>query len=1062
MTSRVIVTMALSVLVGLASQSRSTATETPPRKAAVGKENCVWRLGGDNSPAETVDAEFKDIKAKEHVCVVPANWRSATAFDVPKILAVDAGSGCVKLKIEFNLEKGVYCFVRRLLEPEKPVCCEVYFDGRELDVWYTGASYFEEGKLLCRIQESRHPFICTESGRHAITLSMDRSMNTGRQVRVDSLALVPYVVQPCPHSLNTELPGRVCLDAWGWTASVSYQRRGKGPLAQPKHVASDDSYLSFRGDGDTVENLEYFQRRVIDESYKRGANFVQFYPFVELWATEWGRGYPGWEDDQVLKLIRYAHEHDMILDDHHNFGHETENAKDKIAAELDCLRKKAKYCFDMLGRPWKETLDGFESEGVRAVDVPEAMIKMYEVLWEHNPGCYMNECGTKWGTWRGRPWTRNSPYQRVKGPNFIQTTMSAHAYGVPGLLPLPKSGHDDKLPISPYPNHAELNNEYGKKFLGYQADARTFTTSAYGGGTYPDWIIKQANDFLRPRYKNPQDPYESCIWWLGEPENICPDWVKDYVYAVSQDPIKCAVTANLKTQGVGGTIQSQVEEAKKKMIAAGRNAEIPDNLFWKARGRTRFSWNTQFIQNNYLRICLDPNKQGGTLVCDMERAAHYDSNSLSVVLTDSFLTTEGRAKTDVLQKKFDVAEPGGYLSVLKSSMKLDIDGTRLTENRRYTMLGDTPYIRATIERNAEKTVPEVKLLLGSEGYDLLLVGGARYDKNAAFDKPGLPRVLRLQDSSGLKPDMVIAVLKQGRVSRMAWEPGGRLAFTSANVDKETIELAIIVPSGLYDEHQVEELVDSFSEQGTMLTLVNNSASVRNTRGIPLVKVVEIANPVAKPYLVKEFGWWMFRGAQRSLLGGRQHDYLKLYLSPSGEARIQVYGFIEGIVKPGWGCQYMLAIKDVARKKRNMKCVAKVMSVTPYLFAPRLEFKENVQQVTLNGKPWHYFDGNLVFLPNKPGLYEVEAAANGGAQSPRLVRTAALVESTGWNGSVFSFKAALPIWSKKLPVGLQFTALIRLPENWKIEKISGGQVIREYPHGKIVRFSTGEVRVFVKQ
>lgn len=209
----------------------------------------------------------------------------------------------------------------------------------------------------------------------------------------------------------------------------------------------------------------------------------------------------------------------------------------------------------------------------------------------------------------------------------------------------------------------------------------------------------------------------------------------------------------------------------------------------------------------------------------------------------------------------------------------------------------------------------------------------------------------------------------------------------------------------------------------------------------------------------EIDWWVVRGAQSTLLR-QEPDYLKVYLLPEGEAAIQPYGFIEGAVKPGWGCQYTLAIKDVSLNKEKVRCKVKVLNVTPYIFAPRLEFSGKIREVNLDGKSWHYFEDCFVFLPNRKGIYELEVSLGRDPTSPHLIRTAALIEETSYKEKVFTFQVSLPVWTKKLPKGLKFSALIHLsPNNNKVKKIEGAEMVKKESNGLLVRFAPGRATIY---
>ncbi len=200
---------------------------------------------------------------------------------------------------------------------------------------------------------------------------------------------------------------------------------------------------------------------------------------------------------------------------------------------------------------------------------------------------------------------------------------------------------------------------------------------------------------------------------------------------------------------------------------------------------------------------------------------------------------------------------------------------------------------------------------------------------------------------------------------------------------------------------------------------------------------------------------MFRGAQPSL----EHpgvDYLKVYLEAKGSATIQRYGFIRDIVKPGWGCQYTLALRNIGKIKGGSRCAVNVLSTTPMLFAPRLHFKKQVRSVRLNGKPWHYFDGDIVFLPNRRGTYHIEVN-EGTAETPHIVRTFAVVKGTRWDGKNLTIDTELPDWVKRLPKSLYFTAIVDISGS-SIRLGQGYKILRSGSKGTLIQFKAGRIKV----
>jgi hypothetical protein len=156
----------------------------------------------------------------------------------------------------------------------------------------------------------------------------------------------------------------------------------------------------------------------------------------------------------------------------------------------------------------------------------------------------------------------------------------------------------------------------------------------------------------------------------------------------------------------------------------------------------------------------------------------------------------------------------------------------------------------------------------------------------------------------------------------------------------------------------------------------------------------------------------------------------VYLPPRARARIVSNslpdGLIDWIARPGWGCQYLMALGDLARVDDYVSFVAEVMTTTPFVFAPRVEVAGTVRNVIVNGQPYRYFDENMVFLPNRAGTYRVEVAL-GEPDAPHLTRTTTVVEKATWSRETrtLEVKTSLPEWCPMIPEGMMPAALVDL-------------------------------------
>ena len=841
--------------------------------------------------------------------------------------------------------------------------------------------------------------------------------------------------------LYEEHPGRAYLDAWGWEAGLYYQR--------------DLPY------GD---NLDYFKKHVIDESYKWGCNSLDVYvqappPPIDRYALpmEWhpddpiegSKQYkylydPKWNNANLMELTKYAHSRDMLFDWYLNdvpfdgcapwFGQVKKFSEAETQSKLklidNLIEKIARDFMNPLVHGWRGSLDGIKEE-----DFPHDSVAWDRLMWPYNPGAFI---------------ALTPPYlvfPDVVAPNMI----ALYACGMKGR-------HDSNDPNGPFfpvrRDHSSWHTDYSRIFVNYQGTSRTNRISseiwgtyfaAHSGGIFPDLILKQCNDFFRPRVTDHEDIHETVIWWLGESLNICPREVRRYVLAISQDPIKCAV-------------------------AVSEGSITPARVC--------------YIQNNFLRIYSFQEKEGARLLCDPEGSAHFDANSQAFALTENlvktaYVDTQGRTyernmtsdggqwltaeeHKETYEKVVSFSEPGGYKAVLREDYRNPsssmISAVLQHETRELLMFSDNPFFQLRIQRVLLTDKGKMTTALGCEGYDRVFVGDAPYDTAVDIPLSDTENIFTLEDSSSSKPTLVVLFLERGNIVSLRWIPSEALIFESPARPEEQIGLGFVVPAFRYSLDDMPLLREAMMDEDVPLQLTDDRVSVTNKYPLPLVRTVRVSQPDNRPYLVQEYGWWMFRGANPSARE-KEIDFLKVYLNPKGTAEILRYGFIDGVVKPGWGCQYMLALKDVMVTASGASCTARVTSVTPLIFSPRVHFKEPFTAARVNGSSWHYFDDEFVYLPNRAGDYHVEVIRQDRPPAPRIIRTFASVASTEWTGSELVIKAALPPHADKLPPDLQLYAALEMT-GLRVTKIRGGEVTRTLPDGIVISFRPGTIVVSV--
>ncbi len=782
-----------------------------------------------------------------------------------------------------------------------------------------------------------------------------------------SLGVGAGPLQPAPHSLLTDDPGKMHIDLWGWETTPTYQRAA--PVTP-----------------------EYLMRRAVDESFRWGANLVELYP----------GGYPlvrrpGWTREGNAEFHRYIHQRDMQI---HWFPHsiQSQTFDSSIAGLLGLFDSQ----FDALTVPPEERIDGMGSEHWQTMT--PGLFNL--CVWPYSPTAYF--------------YTIHHRYSETL-PNEADCSASS---GV---------GSDDQtsdyaafpmLERGYFKLYDQRNKRYGFQFWGSQAECRSVEMGTFGGLGKPDWVLKQLNDQFRARAlaHGRRNVSPSALWWISEAEEMCPEENRRYVYGCSLDPIRCAVSAELTATGRDSIGIGEATTA----MAIGRR-----------QSPTRYPYPnaTAFIQNNYLRLYHMHDRDDSVLVVDPERLAHYDGNSRAGTLAEPLLSTllPNGAPAVAASVEFTHAEPAGYVARLIAALRFTDGDKTFREVRTFTVYDDVPCLQVRIQREPSACTTRLQL--------------AGYEDTVSI----APDIYSFTDRDRRMPLLAVFVLDRGKGAREVVRPGEGLDFSAV----DSLELAILLPEGLYAPRDYAGLLPYLRKPLELFTLDGDGRGVvSNPYDFPITRLLSATNPPGAPYQVFEYGRWCHRGAQPSLTSPGV-DYLKCYLPAHGTAEIQRYGFLAGVARPGWGCQYTTALSNLHRQGTRAFLSVEVKEITSFLFAPRVRFAFEVKRAWLNGKEWRYLEGRHVFLPNRRGRYQL-VVEEGGDDAPRLCETFACIDSALWQDGRLSIDAALPPWIEGIPDDFYFHALVRHAGR-ALTGLEGAQRVRgREREATIIRFRPGRI------
>jgi hypothetical protein len=321
-----------------------------------------------------------------------------------------------------------------------------------------------------------------------------------------------------------------------------------------------------------------------------------------------------------------------------------------------------------------------------------------------------------------------------------------------------------------------------------------------------------------------------------------------------------------------------------------------------------------------------------------------------------------------------------------------------------------------------------------------------------------PFVLR---GEGGLPDLAVVPLQLGRYDRFELHEGGELRLSTLAEDSTLAKVGfVLLQEG---RPELRELVRLFAamDRPTELELPQGTARLLPELPFAWTRLLRVQQGWKTPYLVRENGWWLVRGAQPHPDGG---DFLRICHLPGDTVELRGGPALLGGTRPGPGSARLLALRD----PRSGSVTVRVLQESRLLPMPSVAMGADFDEVRLDGRTWSAFDGRVVLLPPWPGIYRVETGRSAGGPGPRIAATSARLQHCAWDPErrelVFLARAApdrpadLPLTA--LVVGAEVLAVengARVPEA-EFRFRDPEQAAAAAAGGTVIRFLPGRVRV----
>ena len=381
-----------------------------------------------------------------------------------------------------------------------------------------------------------------------------------------------------PPAGQRRMPGAPLLPHWGWQVPLNYQRETPEPLtpAAVSEVILADAHRA----GADLLSLQLADR-------ERGYPFTWFQGDALTRPESWRGGafWPEWNRGSLREIAAVGHQHGFLLGAYlepgltpEGSGVEALHASRWFAREFLDVRRFGAAALDMVG--------------ARSVNQGR---DLRQVFSQYSPSFVGYDTGRASDS-LGFVGTVHSDHGSPRGIHADGISRTWRAAYPPREYPL--GVLDSRTRAAPQPT-----------WQGRDGD---------GGGSYGDWILAQANDFVRPRIG-----IGAGLWWNSFNDRLMDEDTVEYVHGISMLPIKAAVAGRLSATGVGG--YRDLVRGFVPVVQSGFGAQ------------SRLPARTPFLQNNFIRL----HGSAGPLQIDDTGRAMFPSDS-TVPELGAFMQTRWR------------------------------------------------------------------------------------------------------------------------------------------------------------------------------------------------------------------------------------------------------------------------------------------------------------------------------------------------------------------------------------------------------------------------------------